>query len=43
LVKWPGNYPDLNRIKMVWAWMKKMLVDHNCTNMEQWRDAIKKV
>jgi hypothetical protein len=42
-VKWPGNSPDLNPIETVWSRMKKNLVDHKCTNMEQWRDAIKMV
>jgi hypothetical protein len=41
-VKWPGNSPDPKSTEVVWAWKKK-LVDHNCTNMKQLRDAIKKV
>jgi transposase len=43
LVDWPGNSPDLNPIETVWAWMKKKLQDHNCTNLQQWKEAIQKV
>jgi hypothetical protein len=40
LIRWPGNSPHLNPIKTVWAWMKKQLKDHKCTNMEQWKAVV---
>ncbi len=40
LIRWPGNSPDLNPIETVWAWMKRQLSGHNCTNMDQWKAAI---
>jgi hypothetical protein len=43
LVKWPSNSPELYPIKTVWAWMKKKLEDHNCTNLQQWKERILKV
>ena len=43
LIKWPGNSPHLNPIETVWAWMKKQLADHQCTNMQQWKAAILQV
>jgi hypothetical protein len=43
LVKWPSYSPDLNLNKTVWALMKKKLEDHNCTNLQQWKETILKV
>jgi hypothetical protein len=43
LVKRPGNYPDLNPIENLWVWMKKKLGDHNCTNLQHWKEAILKI
>jgi transposase len=43
LVKWPSYSPNLNLNETIWAWMKKKLEDHNCTNLQQWKEAILKV
>ncbi len=43
LVDWPGNSPFLNPNKTVWVWMKKNLQGHNCTNLQQPKEAILEV
>jgi hypothetical protein len=34
IIKWLGNSPDLNPVKMVWSWMKRQLSMCKATSTE---------
>jgi hypothetical protein len=36
LIKWSGNFSDLNPIENEWAWIKVQLRECTVTNMKDW-------
>jgi hypothetical protein len=42
ILKWPPYSPDLNPIENLWADLKKRVEKHNCTNVKELEEAVKK-
>jgi len=40
LIKWPPYSPDLNPIENLWADLKKRVEKHNCTSVEELKEAV---
>ena len=41
VVDWPGIFPDLNPIKILWNCMKNQWKDSHCSNLDELQNEIK--